>query len=174
MSRTGPLAGAARLLELYDDVLPQVFGYVLSRCGEVALAEDITAEAFLAAATALRDGKVDHLTVGWLVTVARNKLVDHWRARSREDRRLRLVADRDVEDGWDAHLDAVVAHQALADLAPQHRMVLTLRYLDGLAVPEVAEQIDRSVHATESLLVRARTAFRARYDDGTESRGGAA
>jgi RNA polymerase sigma-70 factor (ECF subfamily) len=162
-------------LELYDEALPQVFGYALSRCGDVALAEDITAEAFLAAATAVRAGTVDRLTVGWLVTVARNKLVDHWRARSREERRLRLVAGSDVEDGWDARLDAVVAHQVLAELAPQHRLVLTLRYLDGLAVPEIAEQMDRSVHATESLLARARSAFRDRYDGaGGAHRGGAA
>ena len=38
-----------------------------------------------------------------------------------------------------------------------------LRYLDGLSVPDVAALLDRSVHATESLLVRARGAFRDRY-----------
>ena len=36
----------------------------------------------------------------------------------------------------------------------------TLRYLDGLSVPEVAEHLGRTVHATEALLVRARNAFR--------------
>jgi RNA polymerase sigma-70 factor (ECF subfamily) len=41
-----------------------------------------------------------------------------------------------------------------------------LRYLDGLSVPEVAEYLDRTVHATEALLVRARNAFRVRYDEG--------
>ena len=174
MRGTGPVEGAAELVELYDEALPQVYGYVLSRCGEVALAEDVTAEAFLAAATTLRERKADRLTVGWLITVARNKLVDHWRARAREDRRLRLVAAVEAEDTWDARLDVVVAHQTLAGLAPQHRMVLVLRYLDGFSVPEIAAQIDRSVHATESLLARARASFRARYETGAGRRGGAA
>ena len=48
---------------------------------------------------------------------------------------------------------------------------LTLRYLDGLSVPEVADELDRTVHATEALLVRARAAFRRAYEvDSTERR----
>jgi RNA polymerase sigma-70 factor (ECF subfamily) len=46
---------------------------------------------------------------------------------------------------------------------------LTLRYLDDLPVPQVAELLGRSMHATEALLVRARTAFRrasAEMEDG--------
>jgi RNA polymerase sigma-70 factor (ECF subfamily) len=42
---------------------------------------------------------------------------------------------------------------------------LTLRYADGLPVPEVAEHLGRTVHATEALLVRARRAFRSRYEE---------
>jgi RNA polymerase sigma-70 factor (ECF subfamily) len=39
--------------------------------------------------------------------------------------------------------------------------VLVLRYVDDLSVAEVAREMGRSVHATESLLTRARTALRA-------------
>ena len=46
-----------------------------------------------------------------------------------------------------------------------HRAALTLRYLDGLPVPEVANHLGRTVHATEALLVRARTAFRHAYGE---------
>ncbi len=45
----------------------------------------------------------------------------------------------------------------------QHRTVLALRYLDDCSVPECAELIGRTIHATEALLVRARKAFRAQY-----------
>ena len=48
-------------------------------------------------------------------------------------------------------------------LGAHHRAALTLRYLDGLPVPEVARHLDRTLHATEALLVRARAAFRAAY-----------
>ena len=44
--------------------------------------------------------------------------------------------------------------------------LLTLRYLDGLPVPEVADLLGRTVHTTEALLVRARNAFRAEYAEG--------
>jgi RNA polymerase sigma-70 factor (ECF subfamily) len=45
-----------------------------------------------------------------------------------------------------------------------------LRYLDGLPVPEVARHLDRTVHATEALLVRARAAFRRIYEGEAGSR----
>jgi RNA polymerase sigma-70 factor (ECF subfamily) len=41
--------------------------------------------------------------------------------------------------------------------------VLTLRYVDDLSVPDVAALVERSLHATEGLLVRARAAFRRAY-----------
>jgi RNA polymerase sigma-70 factor (ECF subfamily) len=161
-----PGAGDPRqgLLELYDEALPQVYGYLLSRCGQRALAEDLTAETFLAAV-----GTDGPLTVGWLIGVARHKLADHWRRQAREERGLSLVREEAAADPWDCVLDAVTARQVLARLGPHHRLALTLRYLDGLPVPEVARLLDRSLHATEALLVRARTAFRRAYDrPGTE------
>ena len=58
----------------------------------------------------------------------------------------------------------------LARLGPHHRVALTLRYLDGLSVPEVADHLGRGVHATEALLVRARVAFRRAYEgDGDDA-----
>ena len=158
---------AADLLALYDEALPQVYGYLLSRCGQRALAEDLTAETFLAAVdTARRDQPV---SIPWLIGVARHKLVDHWRRLAREERSLALVP-AEAEPPWeDCVLDAVTARAALQRLGPHHRLALTLRYLDGLPVPEVARLLDRTLHATEALLVRARAAFRRAYDvQGTE------
>jgi RNA polymerase sigma-70 factor (ECF subfamily) len=54
----------------------------------------------------------------------------------------------------------------LTELGAHHRAALTLRYLDGLPVAEVADHLGRTVHATEALLVRARRAFRACYHEG--------
>ena len=51
-------------------------------------------------------------------------------------------------------------------LSGPQRAALTLRHLDGLSVPEVARHLDRSVHATETLLVRARAALRRVYQEG--------
>jgi len=106
------------------------------------------------------------VSTAWLVGTARHKLVDHWRRQAREERRLRALAEDEpeVEDSWDAHIDALRARATLARLSPHHRAALTLRYMDDLPVPEVASVLDRSVHATEGLLVRARGAFRRAYD----------
>lgn len=50
-SRSGP-SRAPALLDLYDTVFPEVYGYLLARCGRRTLAEDLTAETSLAAVTA--------------------------------------------------------------------------------------------------------------------------
>ncbi len=161
-----PPQGAA-LLELYDRALPQVYGYLRARCPSDVAAEDLTAETFLAAVAAIRADRVEALTVAWLIGVARHKLVDHWRREEREHRRVAAVAaepDRGPgTDPEDEDLDLVRAREVLAGLGAHHRGALTLRYVDGLSVPEVAEALGRSVHATEALLVRARRAFRRAY-----------
>jgi RNA polymerase sigma-70 factor (ECF subfamily) len=165
------------LLALYDEALPEVYGYLLSRCGVRALAEDLTAETFLAAVEAVRKDAPPELSVAWLVGVARHKLADHWRRVAREERGLRSIdGESDTsEDPWDQRLDALLARQVLATLGPHHRAALTLRYLDGLPVPQVAAHLGRTLHATEALLVRARAAFRRAYDEhcfGEEGRDG--
>ena len=153
-------------MALYDRALPQVYGYLLSRSGDRAVAEDLTAETFFAAVDAVRRDTPTAVSAPWLIGVARHKLVDHWRRRAREEQGLRAVsADAEVKDPWDVRLDALTARATLARLGPHHRAALTLRYLDDLPVPEVAKVLDRTVHATEALLVRARTAFRRAYTE---------
>jgi RNA polymerase sigma-70 factor (ECF subfamily) len=161
LSAAGPVAA------VYRRALPQVYGYLLPRCGSTVVAEDLTAETFLAAVAAVRAGRLQapEVTVAWLVGVARHKLADHWRRSAREERGMAAVAvlAEEAGDPWDEHLDAQVAHAALSCLAGPQRAALTLRYLDGLPVAEVAECLGRSVHATETLLARARAALRRVY-----------
>jgi RNA polymerase sigma-70 factor (ECF subfamily) len=155
------------LLDMYETALPEVYGYLLSRCGQRALAEDLSAETFLAAVDACQRVPAPPLSVAWLIGIARHKLADHWRRVSREELRLRVLADdlADADDPWDERLDVLLARQVLARLGPHHRAVLTLRYLDGLPVGDVAEHLRRTVHATEALLIRAKSAFRKAYTD---------
>jgi RNA polymerase sigma-70 factor (ECF subfamily) len=165
----------AGLLVLYDVALPQVYGYLLARCGGRALAEDLTAETFLAAVDAVRRDHPHPINTSWLIGVARHKLVDHWRRQGREHRGLLAVAtttaEGETQDPWDAHLDALRARDTLDRLGPHHRSALTLRYFDDLPVPEVAALLGRTVQATEALLVRARAAFRRAYDEEGEEDG---
>ncbi len=170
-------AAGDALLAGYDRALPQVYGYLVVRVGSPAVAEDLCSETFLAAVAAIEAGTLREPTVAWLIGVARHKLVDHWRRQAREERRLHAVADlaEEVDDPWDVRLQADHARHVLGGLGAHHRSALVLRYLDGLSVPEVAATLGRTVHATEALLVRARRAFRAAYEDPspTTSEGGA-
>ena len=159
--------GRRALLTLYDDALPVVYGYFSRRCADRGTAEDLTSETFLAAMDAARKDTPPPITVPWLLGVARYKLADHYRRR--HDRFSVPVAELpetvDPADDWDAALDRIVAESVLARLPEHHRTVLALRYMDDCSVPECAELIGRSVHATEALLVRARRAFRSHYPE---------
>ena len=55
----------SELLALYDDALPEVYGYLLRRCSDSQTAEDLTAETFRAAA-AVRNGFQTDLNIPWL------------------------------------------------------------------------------------------------------------
>lgn len=157
-------------LELYDDALPHVYGYLARRCANAATAEDLTAETFMAAVAALHNSNVNgnrldlnpaHINTAWLIGTARHKLIDHWRRTERRKEELaELWDDIAVPDPNDAAIEVISADGVLAQLAPSHRAVLTLRYIDDLPVGDVATTIGRTVHATEALLTRAKAAFR--------------
>jgi RNA polymerase sigma-70 factor, ECF subfamily len=140
-----------------------VYGYLLTRCGSVADAEDLTAETFAAAVAALKRPNPPLVSVAWLIGVARHKLVDHWRRGERERRGLAAVGPDEPDDPWGELLDTSAAYSALAQLPGPQRAALALRYLDGLSVTEIAAHLDRTVRGTETLLARARAALRRIY-----------
>lgn len=160
-----PPTGVDPVAAIYRRGLPQVYGYLLPRCGNAAIAEDLTAETFLAAVAAARKMESPEITVAWLIGVARHKLVDHWRRTAREAPGPMAPGEgsEGQEDPWEECLDADAAHRALSRLSGPQRAALVLRYLDSLPVTEVAEHLGRSLHATETLLVRARAALRRVY-----------
>jgi RNA polymerase sigma-70 factor (ECF subfamily) len=165
----------AMLLEIYDGAVDEVFAYLRARCGGRALAEDLTADTFLAAVGQIRRGAVETVTVAWLIGIARHKLIDEWRRSARRppsdplgDGRTDVEAV-DGDDVWDAVIDQHVVGDVMAELGLHHRSALALRYFDGLPVPEVAAHLGRTIEATETLLVRARRRFRTLY----EQQGGA-
>ena len=152
-----------RVLELYEHAVGDVYGYLVRRCPSAAIAEDLTAETFLAATRAIHRSETE-LSVGWLIGTARHKLVDHWRREGRQREALEELYDGAAEP-FDSHdpvdvIEALHVHDVLSRLSPHHRAALTLRYLDGLPVEQVAVLLDRSLHATESLLMRAKATFR--------------
>lgn len=161
----------AALLTIYDHAVGEVYAYLRARCGNRAVAEDLTADTFLAAVGQIRRGRVDEVTVAWLIGIARHKLLDEWRRAARRPRSEHLDGDGapheptvDGDDVWDAVIDQQLVGDVMAELGSHHRSALTMRYFDGLPVTEVAVHLGRTVEATETLLVRARRRFRIVYE----------
>lgn len=159
-----PLADIGRFRAMYDEALPVVYGFVSLRVGgDRGLAEDITADTFAAAVAEYRAGRPEVVTSSWLRTVAKRRLIDHWRRAS--------VASSKVVSlrGWPSRPDEpevaerelVVA--ALGRLSDDERAALVLQHVEGHSVTEVAATLGRTAKATESLLGRARIAFRTAY-----------
>lgn len=149
---------------VYRHSVGDVYSYLASRTGDRSTAEDLTQEVFIAAARRFAAG--DEVEAAWLLAVARHKLIDHWRARAREDRKLALVhVPEPRHDGPSAPIDVDAATTALAELNATYRAALVLRHVDDLPVAEVAAHLGRTVEATEQVLTRARAAFRHVYQE---------
>jgi RNA polymerase sigma-70 factor (ECF subfamily) len=153
----------------YDQALPVVYGYFLRRTGGLpALAEDLTQETFLAAVKQINHGVAVDAPLPWLIGIARHRLVDHYRASPGAANRIVSLGDwiedqPDSRDDFAAVLEREHAIAALDALPVSQRLVIALRYLDGLSVPEISREIDKSVHAVESLLARGRASFKRHY-----------
>jgi RNA polymerase sigma-70 factor (ECF subfamily) len=153
----------ARFVALYDSAVGDVFRYFhKATAGDLALAEDLTQETFMASVRAFSGGQPDAFTMPWIIGVARHKLIDHYRRQSREQRKLVMIwnAGAREEPALDLQdLTFAESMQMLRDLPPMHRVILVLRYVDDLPVAEVAKLIGKSLSATQSMIVRARAAL---------------
>jgi RNA polymerase sigma-70 factor, ECF subfamily len=153
-----------------DEALPRIYGYFIPRVGgRVAVAEDLTQETMLAAVRTDRGPESVEAVMPWLYGIARHKLMDHYRRQERDRRVLgQQVPEEDVPDGDyalpDLDLESLPVRDAviatLDAITPRHRAALVLRHLDGCDVPFVAASLGITVDAAESVLVRARAAFR--------------
>jgi RNA polymerase sigma-70 factor (ECF subfamily) len=153
----------------YEHSLPRVYAYLFHRCGrDPELAEELTQQAFVEAvrSRARFRGQSDAIT--WVVGIARNKLVDHFRRAERDQRRLAALGSRDFAATGSAPAPPIgpdEIDEALALLPALQRAVLVLHYMDELSVRDVARSIGKSEAAAALLLARARDAFRQAYQE---------
>ena len=72
-------------VELYEYYMPQVFRYIGYQVGDMDLAEDLSSAVFEKVLTRLDSYRSDRAAFStWLMTVARNTVIDHYRAKSRK------------------------------------------------------------------------------------------
>ena len=121
---------------------------------DACAAEDIAQEAFLAAVRALDRFDRRRPFAPWLHRIAVNRAIDFARARAlRREVGAELAIHRaaiTASEGWS---DAVVP--ALAELEPEHRAVVVLRYLLEYTPGEIARLLDLPRGTVNSRLRRA-------------------
>ncbi len=154
------VADALRSLnELHREGTRSVFMELIRLTGgDQHRAEDLTQETFSRACQQLTKQPDVDISIGWLVVVARNVCLDGIRRGEREQAAM-LVLHTDVvhqRDPLNEVMGRDEAVRVLSKMSDEHRAVLVLRYLYDLPVDDVAQLLDRSRRATESLLVRAR------------------
>ncbi len=138
-----------------------VFAYVLRRVGwQRELAEDLTSEVFVRALRGLdRLQRTASPFAAWLLTIARNIVVDHHRRPATQRERLVDEVPEVHIPGQRCDLDAVEAavtlRGCLAGMSAADRAVLAARYVHGLSWSEIAAADGRAENAVKAQRHRA-------------------
>ncbi len=122
-------------------------------------AEEIFGDVQLAALRADRSGR--EVTPAWVMTVTRNKVIDHWRRTERESKLMEKLRGEcpafEAEESAGGFGEAAVT---LGKLRPRYRSILVRHYVHGHPVGDMAACDGTTYRAMESAMSRARDAFR--------------
>jgi RNA polymerase sigma-70 factor (ECF subfamily) len=163
--RRGDTAGLTGLMGRHQD---RLFRYLLRLLGDEAVAEDVFQQTWLQVTERISRYDAARPFGPRLFTVARNLALDHLRRTRPEN--LEDVAEPAAPGGGDADPFArAVARQqgariadAVAGLAPLDREVLSLRFEEDLALPQLAETLGVPVPTAKARLYRALARLRER------------
>lgn len=153
--------------ELYDRYEARIYSYIYRRTGNESLAEDLTAQVFLKMLEAIRSDKGWHSSFsGWLYRIAHNAVIDYYRQRDRhqqvslEDTLTTTASDHNPVIMAEASLDSQRLRMAIGRLTEEQSEVITLRFLEGYSISEVAEMLDKTEGSIKALQYRAVTTLR--------------
>ncbi|TDW92320.1 sigma-70 family RNA polymerase sigma factor [Kribbella sp. VKM Ac-2566] len=165
--RLAQAGDAAAFGRLYDRYLPSIYRYTYSKTSSRSAAEDLTSETFLRAFRAIARRPRAHLNfAAWLVTIARNVVIDHHRSGWS---RLAIVTDEidprvdesvGPEQAALASVSEASLRGALSLLPDDQRECLLLRFFAGLSISETAAAMDRTDGAVKQLQFRATNRLR--------------
>ena len=146
---------------LYSRHAADVYRYSLALLRNPTDAEDVTQTTFLNAYRAYRNGERPAAPRAWLIAIAHNVCRQRFRT---AQRRVEEVAYEDgLAEATVPDPDAPGAEdirRALSHLAFNQRAALVMRELEGRSYAEIAEVLELSASAVETLLFRARRALR--------------
>jgi RNA polymerase sigma-70 factor (ECF subfamily) len=146
---------------LYKRHVGDVYRYALAVMRNPADAEDVTQTTFLNAYRSyVEKGNRPEKPQNWLIAIAHNVCRQRFRQSARrpsevsfEDDIADTLVDEEAPSGEDIR-------RALSHLAFNQRAALVMRELEGRSYAEIAEILDLSTSAVETLIFRARRALR--------------
>jgi RNA polymerase sigma-70 factor, ECF subfamily len=150
---------AGRVLAgLYEEHGRAVFAFALHLSGTREDAEDVVQSAFLQAFRALEAGERLVNPRAWLMVVARRQVYNLWRSRRESARGDLAEAIIETSDG-EALSELRRVRMVLFSLPESQHQAFVLRHWSGLSNREIADVLETSESAVETLLVRARSAI---------------
>ena len=151
--------------DIYRDNYPIVYGYLLSLCGDIPLAEDLTAETFFKAFLHPRryDGKCKLST--WLCTIGRNLYLNE-RKRQQRSRRLTacMAANPDPEELLLEKERTAQLHRITQQLEEPYGQVFFMR-MEGLSFRQIGEALDKTENWARVTFYRAKVKIQERMED---------
>lgn len=147
---------------LYDHYHSSIYRFIYYRVSNQATAEDLLSETFFRALRSMASFKWQGKDFGaWLMTIARNLVVDHYKAgRTRLEMTTDdLSAHQEVQGGPEdevlARLTNDILREALRALPAEQQECLVLRFLSGQSIAETALALGRTEGAIKQLQLRA-------------------
>lgn len=161
----------------FDAYFPRVYRFALPRLGrEEDAAKDVVQATLTKAIRNLGQYRGDAALFTWICQICRHEVVDYLRAHHRRNDRIVLIEDspevraalESVEapdsDNPVASLDraetARLVRSLLDRLPSRYGDVLEWKYVEGKSVEEIGAELGIGHTAAQSMLARARTAFR--------------
>src|SRR5207253_7889523 len=146
---------------MYKRYVGDVYRYALAVMRNPADAEDVTQTTFLNAYRSYTEkGKRPEKPQNWLIAIAHNVCRQRFRQSARRPAEVAFeddIADSLVDDEAPSGEDI---RRALGYLAFNQRAALVMRELEGRSYAEIAEILELSPSAVETLIFRARRALR--------------
>ncbi len=135
----------------YEHHVDRVYRFILFRVGmRKEVAEDLTSEIFIKALDHYADYDPDKSQSAWIMTIARNHMINHYRYKKEEIDIDELDFGLPGEDGRETAVvteDRRHLYESLQQLDPGERQVIELKYLQGYPYGEIAQLIKKTAGA---------------------------
>jgi len=143
--------------QIWELLSARLRSFLLQRVSDEQIAEDLLQETFVRIHKNLDDIDDMQRITSWVFQIARNLVIDHYRAKSRDAASIAhdLEAQKDEEESV-TNLVAGWLPQMIAQLPANYRQAVELYELKGVPQQEIADQLEISLSGAKSRVQRGR------------------